>query len=107
MDGNSTEFAKPRRNRGNIRKRPAADEVEDTQTLDDDTEVVRKAKAQKSAPLAFSTKQGSDKGSVKLLYESDRVLQQASDQGATRMLETETETDRDARWVAISRPACY
>ena len=106
IEKSESEFAKPRRNRGNIRKRPT-DEEEEGVARDSDAEetVLPKAKLQKATPLSFTTKQGSDKGAVKLLYESERGVQQATDQGATRTLETETETDRDARYLDIS--ACY
>lgn len=93
-----TEFASRRRNRGNIRRRPRDDEG-DSDAADEDTEVVRKSKVQKAVPLAFSTKQATDKSSAKLMYEGSRSVQQASDQGATRTLQTETETDRDGRRV--------
>lgn len=98
VEKGSAEFAKPRRNRGNIRKRPADEEAEGASQEPEAEQIsLRRAKLQKAAPLSFTTKQESDKGAVKLLYESERGVQQASDQGATRTLETETETDRDAR----------
>ena len=78
-----------------------SDEATEVVPALEDTEIVRKAKVQKAAPLAFTTKQDSSNKPVKLLYESDRGVQQASDQGATRSLETETETDRDARQVPL------
>lgn len=71
---------------------------------DDDLalEGMRKAKQQKKAPLTFSTKDEASHQSVKLLYESDRKLQQASDQGATREVETETAKDNDARCAPLA-----
>ena len=86
-------FAKPR-NRGNVRKR---EKQGDDETEEQETEVQRQAKQQKKNPMAFSTKTEGGSSSVKLLYESDRRLQQSDDQGATRQVETETATDRDAR----------
>lgn len=93
-------FKKPRRNRSNMRKRPN-DDFEDEELVSglEEREALQRAKLQKQAPNTFSTKEPSSKQSVKLLYESDRNLQQATDQGATREVETETATDRDARYV--------
>ena len=90
---NYTMFSKPR-NRGNVRKRGAESEKEQDEA---ETDVVRHAKQQKKNPMAFSTKTETANQSAKLLYESDRRIQQADDQGATRQVETETATDRDAR----------
>lgn len=93
-------FNKSKRNRGNVRKRGGEeDEVPDGE----ETEIVRENKMHKKNPLAFSTKREGAGESVKLLYKSDRQLQQADDQGATREVETETATDRDARYVSLFR----
>ncbi|KIY98104.1 RING finger protein [Monoraphidium neglectum] len=89
---------KQRKNRGNLRKR-AADEGGATGGgggEDDETEVVRKAKQTKGDPLAFSTKKES-KEDVVVTYASSQALPIGGDSGATRILETETEFDRDAR----------
>jgi len=91
---------KQRKNRGNLRKRAAADGdgggggggSDD----DNETAVVRKAKQAKGDPLAFSTKK-EGKDEVVVHYASDKMLPVAGDSGATRILETETEFDRDAR----------
>ncbi|KAI8465840.1 MAG: hypothetical protein J3K34DRAFT_435633 [Monoraphidium minutum] len=88
---------KQRKNRGNIRKR-GGDEGgggggEDE---DDETAVVRKAKAAKGDPLAFTTKKDG-KDEVVVSYAGSKALPVGGDSGATRMLETETEFDRDAR----------
>ena len=94
----SAGFSKARRNRGNIRKRNVEDEEDDDNELAlEDLEGMRKAKVQKQAPLTFTTKEDTSHQPVKLLYQSDGKLQQASDQGATRELETETAKDNDAR----------
>lgn len=85
---------KQRKNRGNIRKRPAGEEG-GSDHEDDETNVVRKAKQVKGDPLAFSTKK-EGKEDVTFAYESSKALQ-ARTNDATRMLETETEFDRDAR----------
>ena len=92
---------KQRKNRGNIRKRGGGggDEAAGGAGGDDDddeTAVVRKAKQAKGEPLAFTTKKDS-KDAVVVTYASDRALPVAGDGGATRILETETEFDRDAR----------
>lgn len=59
--------------------------------------VQRKAKQAKEAPLAFSTKQAGPSKLEIFRHEGNRALQQSTDQGATRTLETETQFDRDAR----------
>ncbi len=61
--------------------------------------MVRKAKQQKGdAPLAFTTKR-EDKPELLVQYDGSKALQEARDSLATRVLETETEFDRDARCV--------
>lgn len=98
MGDSASGFSKPSRNRGNLRKRNVEEEVEDDSAFAlEDLEGMRKAKIQKKTPLTFSTKDEAKNKSVKILYESDRKLQQASDQGATREVETETAKDNDAR----------
>jgi hypothetical protein len=95
---------KQRKNRGNLRKR-AADEGGATGGgggEDDETEVVRKAKQTKGDPLAFSTKKES-KEDVVVTYASSQALPIGGDSGATRILETETEFDRDARCALVLR----
>ena len=92
-------FAK-RQRRGNIRKRPQADEEEEAQLANADAEpaVVRKQKTAKTDnPLAFSTKRPEEDKAEPFTFESSRTLQQAGDQRATATLDTETEFDRDAR----------
>lgn len=93
-------FAKPRRNRNNVRKRPTVEDEEGPRdSALEEREDLQRAKLQKKATNTFTTKEASTGRGVKLLYESDRNLQQASDQGATREVETETATDRDARYI--------
>lgn len=59
--------------------------------------VVRKAKQQKGdAPLAFTTKR-EDRPELLVQYDGSKALQEGRDSLATRVLETETEFDRDAR----------
>eukprot|EP00884_Botryococcus_braunii_P020037 jgi/Botrbrau1/6717/Bobra.0324s0008.1 len=86
------EFKK--KNRANIRKRAAA---EDSDKDGEDFGLVRKPKQQKDSALAFSTKQAGPSKLELFKHEGNRALQQSTDQGATRTLETETEFDRDAR----------
>ena len=89
---------KARRNRANVRKRPVSDEEDDELTSAmEEREAIQRAKMQKQAPNTFTTQSGANKNGIKLLHESDKMLQQATDQGATREVETETATDRDAR----------
>lgn len=95
----SVAFAK-RRNRGNIRKRPAADDVDDDQQ-DEANAVVRKAQVQKDNPLAFTTKKDDKFQTFK--YESSRNIQQQTDMGATKEVETETQHDRDGRALREKR----
>lgn len=91
-------FKKPKRNRSNMRKRPA-EEVDEEELLlaAEEREALQKAKMQKQTPNTFSTREAKNKQGLKLLYESDKQLQQSTDQGATREVETETAKDRDAR----------
>lgn len=86
---------KQRKNRGNLRKR-TAEEGDGEGGEDEDTSIVRKAKQTKGDPLAFSTKK-EEKDDVVVSYASSKTLPVGGDCGATRMLETETEFDRDAR----------
>ena len=57
---------------------------------------IQRSKAKKDG-LAFST--SSKKESAMFTFDSSRQVQQSGDQGATKGLETETEFDRDARYV--------
>lgn len=97
-------ISKPRKNRGNVRKRES---IEEDPEADGETEIGRQAKAQKKNPMAFTTKREGGGEKVKLLYESSRQIQQADDQGATRELETETAKDRDARYATWHMPLMY
>ncbi|KAF8065524.1 zZinc finger CCCH domain-containing protein 1 [Scenedesmus sp. PABB004] len=89
----------PRKNRGNLRKRAPADgDGGDGGGGDDDgTSVVRKAKAQRGDPLAFSTKKEAGADGHGVTFASSAAPLAAKDESATRALETETEFDRDAR----------
>lgn len=102
-------FAK-RKNRGNIRKRPAEDAApaataDGAADGDADTTAVaaRRAKAARDMPLAFSTRRegDGDAGAGPRLetfkYESAPTLQQANDMGATAGNQQETSFDQDAR----------
>lgn len=94
-------FVKKNRNRGNIRKRPNDEEaaVDGAVDEEDSTQVVRKAKIVRGDPLAFSSKtEGAEE--VQVTFDSNKVIQSGKDQTVFRTLETETETDRDGRWVA-------
>ncbi|KAG2486209.1 hypothetical protein HYH03_015171 [Edaphochlamys debaryana] len=63
---------------------------------DDDGGVVRKAKAARGEPLAFTTKR-EERPELMVEYAGSRALQDNKDSFVTRSLETETEYDRDAR----------
>jgi RING finger protein 113A len=99
--------AAKRKNRGNLRKRPAADSDEETRagTSNDGRggadggggEAVRRAQKPREAPLAFSTKREDKTETFK--FESSGAAQIRNDGGATRALETETEYDRDNRAI--------
>lgn len=94
VEGNALPLAAvpaKRKNRGNIRKRPADVDGEDGGA------VVQKAQRQRESALAFTTKRD-DKTEV-FKFESTGTLQQLNDDNATRQLETETEEDRDTRLV--------
>ena len=58
---------------------------------------VVKRPARKDIPLAFSTKQEPVEKLEVFKFEESQQLQQATDQGATRINEQETEHDRDSR----------
>ncbi len=95
---------KASRNRGNIRKRPVADEAAESgadSAGDDGIGVMRPPKAPKIGALAFSTKQTGDDQVRPFKFASSRTVQQTTDQGATATLETETQFDRDARQVLM------
>lgn len=96
-------FAKKQR-RGNIRKRPQAEEPEAAQLATEPAKpsAVRKIKAAKADNrLAFSTKRPEEEKVEPFTFESSRTLQQSTDNRATATLETETAFDRDARHVPL------
>lgn len=84
-------FVAKRRNRGNIRKKTAEDE----QTGQDD--LVLAPKRQARSRQEGDAGQGAEHRPF--AFDSNNALQQQSDGGATRALETETATDRDGRSV--------
>lgn len=84
-----------KKNRGNLRKRPRDDdEADDTVSAAVST---AKLKPTKAATATFTTKKAEDEKLQTFKFTSNKLLQQQTDQGATRSLETETQTDRDAR----------
>ncbi|KAF5834076.1 hypothetical protein DUNSADRAFT_9390 [Dunaliella salina] len=92
----------PKRNRGNIRKRPDApgpSEGEATAQEEGGGEqgVMRQSKVPRAGePLAFTSKRdGAEE--VHVTYESSRAIQSGKDNKVTAYLETETDTSRDAR----------
>lgn len=96
-----------RKGRQNIRKRKAPDEAGDDQ---DPTAAI------KAAAAAAAKRRGASKGGTTFggrsadddsklqtfKFESSNTIQQAGDQGATAILETETQHDRDARWALLA-----
>ncbi len=88
-------FVKRNRNRANLRKRPNEGEGSGD---DDKTQVEKKAKAGRSDALTFNSKQQTDE-QVHVTYESTRAIQSGRDESVFKTLETETEVDRDARYV--------
>ena len=89
-----------RKSKGNVRKRP----LEETEEPADPQAAVaaaiaasgKRSKAVKGVN-AFSTKRNDDDKLQTFKYSSSKMLQQQGDQGATAVLETETQHDRDAR----------
>jgi hypothetical protein len=91
-------------NRSNIRKRDdvgggsgSAQGV--CSTEDDAAPAERRAKRAFGEPLAFSTKEGTggEETGAQVTYTSNRVLPTGRDETVFKMLQTETEVDRDAR----------
>ncbi len=91
-----------RKSKGNVRKRTLdeADEPSDPQAAIAAAIAAsgKRSKAVKGG-RAFSTKKDDDDKLQTFKYSSSNMLQQQSDQGATATLETETQHDRDARYV--------
>lgn len=94
-----------RKSKGNVRKRA----LEDTDEPADPHAALaaaiaasgKRSKAVKGVN-AFSTKKNDDDKLQTFKYSSSKMLQQQGDQGATAVLETETQHDRDARWAGSS-----
>ena len=89
-----------RKSKGNVRKRP----LEETEEPADPQAAVAAAVAASGKRFkavkgvnAFSTKKSDDDKLQTFKYSSNKMLQQQGDQGATAVLETETQHDRDAR----------
>jgi hypothetical protein len=89
-----------RKQRGNVRKRK---EEADDEPEEEHSPVVRLSKAKKESALDFSSSKvnnlepGAVRDGTKFKVESSRLVQQNTDNGATRELETETQKDRDGR----------
>ncbi|KAH0944968.1 hypothetical protein HN011_008805 [Eciton burchellii] len=106
---NCTFLFKKRKIKSNARKRKTADD--DNDSSEDETMVVKKEKKQDTYnPMIQSTNvkkpreetnydESSDDDAITVSYKSNRTVMPAgpSDQGATAILETETEKDRDAQ----------
>eukprot|EP00959_Pyramimonas_sp_CCMP1952_P061404 1283109-Pyramimonas_sp.AAC.2 len=92
---------KKRGQRGNLRKRQ---EEEGEPADGEGSAVVRPSKAKKESALDFSSSSkgsqleaGAVRDGTRFKVESSRLVQQNTDNGATRELETETAKDRDGR----------
>jgi hypothetical protein len=110
-------FVKRARNRGNLRKKEeAAAAGGGSEGEEDVTRIERKAKVARGEPLTFATKppgqqQAPGEDSVHVAYQTNRAVPTGRDDSVFKVLETETETDRDARWVCavvhvLLRRAC-
>ena len=86
-----------RKNRANVRKKDTEEEEADEH--DDKSAVFKKAKQARGGPLSFTTKTDRAEGLSGVAYAGSHALQSSTDTKATAMLETETQTDRDARLV--------
>lgn len=89
-----------RKSKGNVRKR-ALEETEEPADPQAALAAAVAASGKRSKAVkgvnAFSTKKNDDDKLKTFKYSSSKVLQQQGDQGATAVLETETQHDRDAR----------
>ena len=93
-----------RKSKGNVRKRPL-DETEEPADPQAAISAAVAASGKRSRAVkggtAFSTKKDDDDKLQTFKYSSSKTLQQQSDQGATAVLQTETQHDRDARYVGV------
>ena len=64
----------------------------------DQSAVIRKAKQARGDPLTFTTKTDRTEDLSGVQYDSNQAIQGGRDSLATAMIETETQTDRDARY---------
>ena len=89
-----------RKSKGNVRKR-ALDETEEPADPQAAIAAAVAASGKRSKAVkgvtGFSTKKNDDEKLQTFKYPSSKVLQQQGDQGATAVLQTETQHDRDAR----------
>ena len=89
-----------RKSKGNVRKRPL-EETEEPANPQAAVAAAIAASGKRSKAVkgvnAFSTKKNDDDKLQTFKYSSSKMLQQQGDQGATAVLETETQHDRDAR----------
>lgn len=92
-------FARRKNRQANIRKRAAEEDAAD----EGEGGVQRKAQRAKEGQLAFTTRKEDKFETFK--FDSSNILQQTTDQGATRELETETQKDRDGRCVVAGMAA--
>ena len=83
-----------RKNRANLRKKDAEEEEEEQ---NDQSAVVKKAKQARGDSLMFTTKTDRAEDLSGVQYQANQAIQSGRDSLATAKLETETETDRDAR----------
>ena len=79
-----------KRSRANVRQRESGGD-----DAPDDTDISKKLKSDTRGKAQFTTK--TTDTAVRFAYEGTGEIQEQGDQGATRMLETETAYDQDAR----------
>ncbi|GMH41007.1 hypothetical protein BSKO_08917 [Bryopsis sp. KO-2023] len=96
-DGNPPVVFPKRRNRGNIRKRSTFETDAGEGESVEGNAVVHQPKQRKT--FGFTTRKEDKKETEMFNLTGSRAIQQGGDQGATRVLETETEYDKDARAI--------
>ena len=93
-----------RKSKGNVRKR-TLDETEEPADPQAAVSAAFATSGKRSRAVkggtAFSTKKDDDDKLQTFKYSSSKTLQQQSDQGATAVLQTETQHDRDARYAGV------
>lgn len=92
VDVDETKEKKKKNRRAHIRKRPKPDQRKE---LEDEGEDIKIGKRNKQTKR--EGEEGKEVESLIFAIQGDKILQTQDDQGATRLLETETEHAIDAR----------